>query len=343
MKLKIEKIIKKEILHYVCDDLRISSQYRHVFFEDNSRKIKISMPDGIVKRFFGLFRLSRRALRLDKCNVYYTKESLVIVRQGDVYYYNLMERKLVKTLNLKNCRNFLHQSISESPEGFIYMGEYGANKEKGSVPVYRSTDKGKSWELIFEFKPGQIKHIHGCYYDKYSDQIWVCTGDFKGENYLVCGNKDFSEVNWIGNGEQVYRACNVFFEPKKVHWIMDSQLETSFHVVYDRVSKEIEINKKFLGPVWYIKRLTDGVFLATTAHEVGDGVLDDYAHVYWSKDLENWELLKSFKPDGLPKKYFKNSIISFPDGKFSSKEAYMFFEAVKKYDGKSIKFSIQDK
>lgn len=340
MKLKVNKKLNYEILHFVDDEVRVASKHNKIVVEKSGKTISFNVPQGKLKTLLGQFRLFRRLLRLDKCNVFYNDQSLVIIRHGQVYHFDLVTEKLTQTLTLRNCRNVLHQSISKCSEGNIYFGEYGANKERKTVPVYRSSDGGMSWEEIYTFAAGEIKHIHGCYYDHYSDKVWVCTGDFKDENWLIQANKDFSAVERIGDGQQKFRACNLFFEKDAVHWIMDSQLETSYHIRLNRDTKETTTLEPFQGPVWYIKRLEDGYYLATTAQETGDGVLDEYAHLYISRDLNNWTILKSFEHDGLPKKYFKNGIIGFPDGKASSDKFYMFFEAVKGFDGKSVECSI---
>jgi len=342
MQIKIISKIDKEIIHFAEGDVVISSKYRTIFWETghNIRKIKLPESNSIY-RIFGLFRITRRALRLDKCNVFLHNDNLVIVRHGNVYLYDSSKDKLTKTLKLKNCRNVLHQSINSTPDGYIYLGEYGNNKNRTTVPLYRSIDGGRLWKEIYTFPENSIKHIHGCYYDKFSDKVWICTGDFVGENWLLVADKDFKNVKKIGNGQQQFRTCNLIFEESKVHWLMDSQLEPSHHIIFDRMTETIEIGQKFMGPIWYIKKLEDNSYLAASAQEIGDGVLDDKVHLYHTTDLKKWDTLKTFDHDGLPKRYFKFGVIGFADGLQSNNEFYMFFEAVKKLDGKSLKCSLQ--
>ena len=275
-------------------------------------------------------------LRLDKCNVFPVGDNLVIIRRGLVYFYDNATDQLRVTLQLKNCRNVLHQSINSTPEGYIYFGEYGANTDRTEVPVYCSKDGGRSWINIYTFPAKSIKHIHGCYYDRFTDKIWVCTGDFKDENWLLVADREFKEVHKIGDGQQKFRTCNIIFTEKEVHWLMDSQLEPSYHIILDRKTEQITTGKKFLGPVWYIKELTDGYYLSATTQEIGAGVLDDKVNLYISTDLKEWNILHVFDHDGFPKRYFKFGVIGFADGRQSSKDFYMFFEAVKGFDGKSV-------
>ncbi len=340
--MKILSKINREIIHYASGNTIISSKYRTIFWEENGKTTKVKLPEpNIIKRIFGLFRISRRVLRLDKCNVFMQENNLVIIRQSQVYLYERETDRLSHTLRLRNCRNVLHQSINATPDGMIFFGEYGHNGDRRTVPVWRSTDNGKSWEEVHTFPENSVKHIHGCYYDKYTDKIWVCTGDFEGENYLFVGDRDFKDVKQIGNGEQQYRACNLMFTDDKVHWLMDSQLEPSHHVVFDRQSETIKIGQKVMGPIVYIKKLGEKDYLAASAQEIGPGVLDDKLYFYRSTDLKEWKTVRTFDHDGLPKRYFKFGMIGFADGDQSKDEFYMFFEAVKGFDGISLKCSLR--
>ena len=339
--MKIISRINKEIVHYAQSDTLITSKYRTIFFRQNGNTIKVKLPEKKpLMQLFGFFRLTRRALRIDKCNVFLQLDNLIIIRGGQVYLYHTKKNELIHTLSLRNCRNVLHQSINSTPDGYIYFGEYGNNGNRDSVPVYCSKDGGFSWEEIYTFPAGSIKHIHGCYYDKYIDKVWVCTGDYKDENWLLVADREFNEVKKIGNGQQKYRTCNLIFTQKQVHWLMDSQLETSYHIIMDRDTNNITVGQKLRGPIWYIKELEDNSYLAATAQEIGEGVLDDKIHLYYSTDLKEWKTIKTFNHDGLPKRYFKFGVIGFADGKQTKDNFYMFFEAVKGFDGKSIKCSL---
>lgn len=336
MQFIIRSRLKREIIHYASENLSISSQYNRVYYLKDGHETEIQLPGDGWKFFFGLFRLGRRALRLDKCNVFPVKDGLVIIRQGVVYHYSLLIGNLDVTLKLKNCRNILHQSLLITEQGEIFFGEYGNNSSRAEVPIYRSLDSGRSWETIYTFPAGKIKHVHGCYWDTVEQKIWIFTGDFAGECYALCTDRNFSQIEWIGDGHQAYRMCNAFFEPDHIHWIMDSQLENSYHIRMDRKTRKIEKITLFPGPVWYIKRLDDGYYLAATAQEIGPGVHDRYAHLMVSKDLSTWEELVKFEHDGYPKRFFKFGVIGFADGPQTSQGFYLFAEALNNIDGISV-------
>lgn len=340
---KVRKISKSEIVHYQSDDGLITSKFNKINVKYKNFNCNIKLSSGFVDNVFGLFRLSRRALRLDKCNVFVSENFLIIIRKYKVYSYNLNTNELKHTLTLKNCRNILHQSLCANKQGELFFGEYGNNGERKPVNVYKSSDNGQSWNIIYQFKSKEIKHVHGCYYDPYEDKIWTLTGDFENENIIMKSDSDFTDNEKIGDGSQTYRAVSIFFKPNSVHWIMDSPIEKSYHYEMDRTSYNITKKEGFPGPVWYLKQLTDGLFLAASSVEIGEGVYDYFAHLYVSKDLETWTEVAKFKKDVWPMRYFKWGVIAFADGIQSSNSFALFFEALKKVDGKSYIYKLNDR
>jgi hypothetical protein len=338
------RLPRSEICHFVDSTQIITSLHRTVSVaRTDEPAYSVTLPSTRWDVLAGS-RLLRRALRLDKCNVAPVGEAfrnLVIVRGYKVYHYEAASGILSETLALRNCRNVLHQSICVADSGStVYFGEYGGNKRRREVPVYRSLDGGRTWETVFLFPAGKIKHVHGCFRDPIDDRIWVLTGDFANENYIVVADRDFKQVEWLGNGSQMWRACNVFFERERVAWIMDSQLEASRLVVYDRASRTAVKGESFPGPVWYIKRLSDGYYVAATACEIGPGVQDEYSHLFVSTDLENWTEVRRFAHDNWPKRYFKFGVIGFADGQQASDSFYVFGEALRDLDGRVYECSL---
>lgn len=340
---KVKKIPNAEIVHYMDGNDCITSKFNKVHVKYKSYNCTIKLPVGFVESALGVFRLSRRALRLDKCNVFVSGNFLILIRKHKVYSYSLDTNELKETLTLLNCKNILHQSMGQNTAGDLFFGEYGKNSERKPVNVYKSSDNGESWKVIYQFEAGEIRHIHGCYYDLYEDKIWTLTGDFKGENIIMKSDADFKENEKIGDGSQTYRAVSIFFKPEKVHWIMDSPIEKSFHFELDRKTNAIKQKELFPGPVWYIKELSDGYYLAASSVEIGEGVLDNYAQLFVSKDLETWTKVAKFKKDILPMRYFKWGVIGLADGTQSSEAFALFFEALNGVDGKAYIYKLDDR
>ncbi len=130
MKLNIKKIISdREIVHFANSNILVTSFFDKIFVRMNDSEYCITIPSKAWKKVMGKFRLSRRALRLDKCNVLpvgNNYEHLVIIRQGRVFHYSEKNKILNETLRLRYCCNVLHQSIAVTENKNLFFGEYGS-------------------------------------------------------------------------------------------------------------------------------------------------------------------------------------------------------------------------
>jgi hypothetical protein len=336
---------KAEIVHYADRDTWIASHARQVTVRWAGQQKRFCLPSTLPRRLVMPFRLLRRLLRLDKMNAVPVfcdsgLEAIVVIRAGNVYRIAWDSGAVAHTLALRQCRNALHQSVCTSESGYLYFGEYGSNATRRSVPVYRSVDRGRSWQVIYEFPAGSVKHVHGCHWDPYEKRVWICTGDFKNESCMVVADEQFDTVEQLGDGSQLWRTCCPFFQEDHVLWAMDSQLETSYVVRMKRSDRSVEKIQPLPGPVWYGKHFADGLFCIATANEIGQGVKDSYAHMLVSRNGLNWSPLMKVKGDWLPKGYFKFGVLGFADGSQSSDHFYLFAEALRGMDGKAFRCSI---
>lgn len=335
MRLVVRQTLPRaEIVHYADDRQLITSRGGLVTVRRGGRTGRVRLPTAPSRRLLGALRLTRRLLRLDKCNVAPTPDGgLIAIYQRRAWRVE-PDGAVRETLSLRQCRNVLHQSLVRTPSGRWFFGEYGRNPERGPVPVYRSDDEGRSWQVVFTFPAGAIRHVHGCYWDPVEERVWVCTGDFEGECHLLVADEDFAAVEWLGDGSQVWRACRVFFTATHVAWLMDSEREPSRAVRLDRGTRRIACGQALPGPVWYAKRLSDGCYVAATAAEQGPAVRGDCAHVLASVDLERWEEVGRFRHDGWPRPLFKNGVVGFADGGQTSAGFYVFGEALRSLEGR---------
>ena len=342
--MRIIKELESEIVHHwdIKNNDRIFSKANHFWGRIGTKNFDFFIEIGLRDNLKKSNRLFRRALRTDKSNALlnFKRDGIILIYNYIVYFYSLEKQKLNRVLLTKNCRVVLHNSICVTSSG-IFFGEYGANKNRESVPVYASFDDGRSWENVYSFPPGKIKHVHGIYFDKFSNSIWITTGDFKGECYLVKVPKfDFNQLNFIGNGGQSFRCCNLFFSEENIIWGMDSQIETSYLQIMSRNSNKISKGQEFLSPIWYGKTLEDGSAVCQSSVEIGPSVKSEYAHIYYSKDLMNWVSIAKFKKDIFPMRLFKFGVIAFSEGKQNPNEFVLFGEGLKYLDGKSFLCSI---
>lgn len=326
-----------EIIHYFSQDLFIASRGRRLLIKIKSKTHILKMPGSIGDILFSWLRLLRRILRLDKCNVVPTGNGFILIRQGKVCHFNVEDKKFEKVLTLqKGCRNLMHQAVAKVSDFEFFFGEYGRPNSIGKS-IYKTSDGGKSWIEVYKFQPKEIRHIHSCQWDPVENKIWVFCGDFDGECKILCADREFKQIEFIGDAGQSYRTCHAFFEREKIHWVMDSPLAQVYHVELDRRSRKITKKQKFPAPVWYSKKMSNGMAVVATAIEPSECNRDNRARLYATLDFDVWSQVAEWQRDFLPLQgLFKYSVINFADGPQNSDYFFVSFEAIKGLDGKSL-------
>ena len=346
MKLRVLSQLPGEIAHFYEP-----SSNSYVFSKVNSfwglvdgRSFSFALPLGLKKRFLASSRLGRRLSRVDKsvATLNYHRDGVVAIFQGRIFFYDLLADCVTVVGSMHSCRTILHNGIAVTPYG-IFFGEYGANPDRNSVPLWGSVDDGRTWDIAYQFPEKSIRHIHGVYVDPYSSSLWIATGDFDGECGLFEADRhDFSSMLRYGNGGQSWRPVSLLFEQKSIVWGMDSPLEASFLQTFSRASCRISQGQKFPGPVWYSKEFSNGFYALQTSVEIGLGSTSSSAHLYASKNLNDWTELASFKKDIFPKRLFKFGVIAFAQGDQSSDDFVIFGESLVGLDGKILNVCIED-
>jgi len=334
-----------EIIHFFDsrDGNFIESRGPHFKIHLQGRTHRIRLPLNAALRCVSPFRFSRRFLRIDKANAVMVDggNAVIFLYMGGIYRWSPEMPAPQRTGTLRQCRNVLHQSIAVVGGTEIFFGEYGANSKRQPVPVWASRDAGRSWNVVHEFPAGTIKHVHGVYHDPYTDDLWIPTGDFDNECFLYRADRNFKTVQRFGDGTQTWRTVGLIFQRERISWVMDSQLERSYLCHMDRATGALTRGAAFPGPVWYVKSLDDGVTLVQTTREIGDGVSTNFAHLFASRDIENWVEVTKFEKDSLPMRFFKFGVLGFADGPQTSARFAMFGEALRGFDGHASICSLQ--
>lgn len=342
MKFKILEYLKSEIVHYYESDTKnkIASTGNHFLVVLEGQETHFSIPGQ--NRFLMRFRLMRRLLRYDKSNAVFNwkRDGIIVLYQWKIYFFDLRLNQLNFIDNLKQCRNVLHGSIAVKASG-IFFGEYGHNPNRDPVPLWKSVDDGRSFSIVRELHEHRIKHIHGVYADKFSDSLWVVTGDFDGECFVIESADDcFFNLTWYGDGTQQWRPVSLFFTPEKIIWVMDSPIQRAYLQSFDRATKCITQGQYFPGPVWYSKQFDSGDAVLQTSVEIGEEVKSNDAILFHSHNLIDWTEVVRFKKDILPMSYFKFGVISFAEGVQSNKDFVLFGEGLVDLEGIAIRASI---
>ncbi len=343
MQLTISVVKDYEMVHYASPELFIAHKANLITYINREQKLFIPFPGrfSMAVKVALKFRKIRRMFRLDKAMIIPTEAGLVLFRQGEIWCYDIKNRIWQASNITLNCRNPMYNGILCLPSGELFVGEYGNPGGLGKR-IFKSIDNGYTWSEVYSFLPGEIRHIHCLAWDHFKEKIWIFTGDADEESKVLCCDKEFENMEVIGRGSQVFRTCHVMFSDKTVDWIMDSPIETVRHVQLERSTRKVSLHNYFAGPVWFTKKLLNGITVVASIQEIGPSHIDRLLHLYATKDMESWQELIKFKHDGWPKRYFRFGTICFARGNFEADSFYMFCEGVKGLDGKSVLCRIVD-
>ena len=222
-----------------------------------------------------------------------------------------------------------------APSGIIYFGEYFQNMEKQAVNIYCSTDNAQTWNIAYTFEAGNINHIHGLFFDKYTNRIWVATGDRENECIIGYTEDEFKTFVELFRGGQEYRTCQLFFYQDFIVFGTDTQYEQNVIKKFDRKTLEITELQKVQGSVIKGGQVGDVAFISTTV-EPSKVNTDKYAHLWVTKDGLHWEEKFKAKKDWLPY-IFQFGTFEFPQYYGIDKLERLYFSgrALKGLDGKS--------
>ena len=223
MNIVYDEIPNSEIVHHSESGLLVTSKGNYINLNQGKKLVRLNLPIPLIMRPLYSFRLIRRLLRLDKMNVIVIDNEtlkIIIIYQG-VVYSSINGEKPAKIFKLEHGRNVLHNSLAKTPEGCLIFGEYYGNNNQDPVNIYRINLSNFDWDIPYTFKSGEIRHVHSCLWDKYSQKIWIFTGDFQDECRVYETGTSFEDFEIIGAGSQQWRAVSAFFTTDFVYWIMD--------------------------------------------------------------------------------------------------------------------------
>lgn len=277
--------------------------------------------------------ISRRFLRAEITNFYTLNngDQIAIAKKG-----LFLQKKGSKTF--EKCfampRGSKPLNLCFAPSGNIFFGEYFQNMEKQVVNIYRSEDNAHTWHIAYTFKSGSINHIHGLFFDKYTNRIWVATGDRENECIIGYTEDEFKTFVEVFRGNQEYRTCQLFFYQDFIVFGTDTQYEQNVIKKFDRKTLEITELQNVQGSVIKGGQVGDVAFISTTV-EPSKINTDKYAHLWVTKDGLHWEERYKAKKDWLPF-IFQFGTFEFPQYNVEKIDRLYFSgRALKGLDGKT--------
>ena len=280
------------------------------------------------------FALTRRIFRAEITGLYNlpNNDRVAIAKKG-VFLLKKGTKTFEKCFAIPRGSKPLNLCIT--PTNNIYLGEYFQNMDKQAVNIYCSKDNAQTWKIEYTFEAGSINHIHGLFFDKYTNHIWVATGDRENECIIGYTEDEFKSFVEVFRGGQEYRTCQLFFYKDFIVFATDTQYQKNFIKKFDRKTLEITKLQEVQGSVIKGGQVGDVAFISTTV-EPSKVNTDRYAHLWVTKDGLHWEERYKAKKDWLPF-IFQFGTFEFPQyyGVDKLNRLYFSGRALKGLDGKT--------
>jgi hypothetical protein len=337
----------KRIMQLICDEILLDTP--DIRISSLGRKIKVFQYEkllnevGLPFRFFDLFnfsRLCRRLFRTNKMNLLQISGATCIVLRGHkLYLVDIFTSDIKELYHLPNTRNVMANSICKlNDKGFMF-GDYYANNDHGSVNVYYTPDVFKYPVKTLDIqKIIKCRHIHNIQVIDELGRIFVSTGDFDGECWILEFDDEFTLKKIHGDGSQRYRTCAVHYFDGRLYWGMDSPLEKSHLVEYSYSESTILKQHRIPGPCWYSIGLGTTIALST-ANEPSHIRVEASICLF---DLKNKELTitETFYKDRWPY-IFKFGTITLKNT-YAPNEYWQCFEALTGRDGMARRVKLNE-
>lgn len=229
-------------------------------------------------------------------------------------------------------------NLCNTPEDYLYFGEYFSNSNRDEVYIYISKDDGCNWDVVYIFPKKSIRHIHKILYDPYRKGLLILTGDIGNECKVLFTSDNFKTVDELVSGSQQARAVTAIPTKEGIILPMDSPLEQNYIQFLDNLGK---LNKicKIPGSCFYSCKVRDRFFIST-AVEPSKANKSPYATLWGSKDGYNWKLVFNAKKDILPGKLFQYGNIILPNGINNSNYLFATGIALNEIDGTTLRWRL---
>jgi hypothetical protein len=254
----------------------------------DNRFIKVAhVPTGFSLFWLRNFTIIRKLTIRPEC-IEITKAAngaICALSAGRIWYRSAEGGNFTEALKLSHYgikdQGIRNDGIVCLNDSTIEFGEYYQNPQRTAVQIYESRNYGKSWKVAYAFAPGQIRHIHALQVDPYTDKKWICTGDLDKESAVSWSADDYHSIQTLGQGDQIWRVCQLVFTEDAVYWGTDTGIE-SLSGIY-RWNKQDKGLSKLLhvnGAVFFATRLRNGTIIMSTDRENMANEKDDRTRLY---------------------------------------------------------------
>jgi len=343
----MEKIIPSAKALYIDKNtLYIARGYSIYKSSDNTEHWTL---DGRIEdfkyAFLGRFsRLLNRLLRIEVSNMLVLDDGTrILSAKKGIFVAKPGSQKYIKTFDI--IRGNKPMNICLDNDGSLYFGEYFLNgkfvdTQREEVHIYRSEDRGQSWKICYTFPKNTVRHIHGIFYDSYTNRLWVTTGDRDNECMIAYTSDKFKSLEIVKTGSQKYRAVTLLFYNDYIIYGTDTEHEKNYIYSFLRDSDDDDCLQELQGSVL---TATQSGNMAALSTAVEPSKVNNYAyvHIWLSENGLEWKDIYSAKKDKWSYKYFQYGRITFPQYAIRKNKLFFNGHALENIDNKTILYSFK--
>ena len=293
-------------------------------------------PAPFWKGQIARWRLAQRALRFGYYNVLrLPDETLFVTFDKSIGVFDGGRFRGLAGL-VQPCRVFRGGGALDS-DGTLFFGEYVPNERRDDpVRVYCYRPGSERIEVVHEFPPGTVRHVHGIYRDPYTASLWCVTGDRGDECRILRTTDQFRVLDTVGAGDESWRCVHPLFTPQAVYYASDSEFARNHIYRIDRQSGDRSVVTEIGGPVYH-------------AHAVGTDLFFSVG-VEWCPSQEGrsatlWHVneqgacaeILAFEKDRFPARYFQYGTLCFPCGPGLADEFFFHGVALRGADKRTFR------
>lgn len=266
------------------------------------------IPDFGWKWFATRTRLGARLLRhyIAAFQVLVDGSRIAVARDG-VYRAAAGEMRMHRGFRLTRGARPLNIAVDGNR---VLFGEYGELAQDAAC-IYCSDDGGRTFDVFYRFRRGDIRHIHNIVVDSTRDGYWVFVGDFGPDPGIGFLSKDGKHLEWLGRGSQRLRVVSALIEPDCLICGTDSDHDRNFIVRIDKQSGRVDDLREVEGSSLYATRFGD-VRLISTCVEPNPACSSRECSLYASRDGEEWKRTIVREKDRYHPKYFQFGTLVLP-------------------------------
>jgi len=202
--------------------------------------------------------------------------------------------------------------IATSHAGHLFWGEYFDNPNRDEAHIYGSSDRGLTWNVVFTFPRGKVRHIHNIVYDEWGKCFWVLTGDEGRECQILRASADFRSLDVVLSGGQQTRSAALVPAAHGVYFSSDTPSETN-HVYSLDHRGNLSVVADLPSSSSYGCRVGDAVFFSTMAEPSRINAENDVS-LFGGLEGRDWQQLRHWKKDHWPMGLFQYGNAFLPDG-----------------------------